>query len=126
MLESILKFARANVSADEIRRRTVLEAGSRAIGGPGQSVRPLLEAHRPARYVGTDIEAGPYVDKICDAGELVARFGAESFDVVVTTEMLEHVRDWRAVVSNLKRVVRRGGLLIVTTPSHGFPYHAYP
>jgi SAM-dependent methyltransferase len=126
MDDSVLDFVHRHLTGDEVRGRTVLEAGSRAVGGRDRSVRPMLEAFGPKCYIGTDIEHGPHVDEICDAGYLRARFGDESFDIVVTTEMLEHVRDWRAVVSSLKQVTRRGGLLVITTRSRGFPHHAWP
>ena len=126
MLESCLRFVRDNLRPEEIRGRSILEVGARAVQGLEMSVRPGLEALAPSRYVGVDIEAGPGVDEICDAGELRGRFGDESFDVLVTTEMLEHVRDWRRVVHNLKHVVRPGGALVATTRSRGFPHHAWP
>ena len=66
------------------------------------------------------------MDEEVDAAGLVDRFGAGSFDVVLSTEMLEHVRDWPTVIGNLKRVLRPGGILLVTTRSIGFPYHGYP
>jgi SAM-dependent methyltransferase len=126
MDHSVQDFVRRHLSRDEVRGRAVLEAGSRAVGGTQQSIRPMLEALGPASYVGTDIERGTHVDEICDAGDLRARFGDGSFDIVVTTEMLEHARDWRAVVSNLKHVTKPEGILVITTRSHGFPYHAWP
>jgi SAM-dependent methyltransferase len=52
--------------------------------------------------------------------------GPESFDVVISTEMIEHVLDWRRVLNNLKHVVRRGGTLLITTRSRGAVYHGYP
>jgi SAM-dependent methyltransferase len=101
----------------------VLEVGSR---GPDLSVRGYVTALEPATYVGVDLFPGPGVDVICPAEQLVSTFGRESFDVVVSTEVLEHVRDWRRVVHNLKGVLRSGGVLVATTRSRGFEFHGYP
>jgi SAM-dependent methyltransferase len=120
---SCIEFVRAQLSPAEITGAEVLEVGSRDVNG---SVRPLVERGRPARYVGVDIEAGRGVDEICDVSELVSRFGAGQFDVVVSTELLEHVRDWRLAVSQMKEVLRVGGTLLLTTRSKGFGVHAYP
>lgn len=116
-------FAGGLLSRDDVAGKTVLEVGAYDVNG---SVRPILEAHQPASYLGVDLAAGPRVDQVVDATELAATFGADSFDVVVTTEMLEHTRDWRATVTNLVGVLRPGGLLAVTTRAPGFPYHPHP
>jgi len=89
-------------------------------------VRASLEAYGPAGYVGVDISPGPSVDVVEDATRLLDRFEPESFDVVLSTEMVEHVRDWRAVFTNMKRLCVPGGVVVITTRSPGFPYHAYP
>lgn len=90
------------------------------------SLRPILESYHPAKYVGVDIMAGPGVDVVCNAEQLVATFGENSFDVVVSTEMLEHVRHWRQSISNMKCLCVPGGIILITTRSKGFGYHAYP
>jgi SAM-dependent methyltransferase len=118
-----LDYGRHHLTAGDVRGRRVIDVGARNVNG---SLRPFVETLDPAAYVGVDIEAGAGVDEVCNAEDLVARFGPESFDVVICTEVLEHVRDWRAVVSNLKRLVAPGGVLLVTTRSIGFPYHAFP
>lgn len=116
-------FCAANLHRADIEGRRVLEVGARDFNG---SIRPFVESRSPRSYLGVDIEAGPGVDRVCDATRLVEELGRESFDVVIATELLEHVREWRAVVSNLKNVCRPEGLVLVTTRSIGFKYHGYP
>ena len=41
----------------------------------------------------------------------------ESFDVVILTEVIEHLAEYRTVMYEAARVVKRGGALIVTTPN---------
>ena len=42
-----------------------------------------------------------------------------SFDLALCAETLEHVQDVSLALSELRRVLRPGGLLAVTTPAHG-------
>lgn len=118
-----IEFAAARLSAEEVSGRHVLEVGSRDVNG---SVRTVVDALGPASYLGVDIEEGPGVDVICDATNLVSRFGRERFDVVISTELLEHVWDWRSVIDEMKSVLRTGGVLLITTRSRGFGVHGYP
>ncbi|WP_198153016.1 methyltransferase domain-containing protein [Pseudofrankia sp. DC12] len=103
--------------------KRILEVGSYDVNG---SVRGIIATRSPSEYIGVDISPGPGVDVICDVSGLADRFGESSFDVVITTEMLEHVRDWRGAVTNLKRVMRPGAELLLTTRSRGFQFHGYP
>lgn len=118
-----IEFVTRALTRDEVAGKRVIEVGSRNVNG---SARRIIESMHPAEYVGVDIEAAPEVDVICDIEKLAEKFDAESFDLVVTTEVLEHVRDWRIAMSNLKRMCRPGGVVIVTTRSYGFAYHGYP
>ena len=107
----------------DVRGKRVLEVGSLDVNG---SVRGDVVALGPAEYVGIDIRPGPGVDVVCDAGDLVARFGDNAFDVVISTELLEHARDWRRIISNIKRVTRAHGVMIVSTRSYGVDFHRQP
>ena len=112
-----------SLGPDEVAGASVLEVGSLDVNG---SVRPELEQRKPAKYVGADLFPGPGVDVLCPAERLVERFGENAFDGVISTELIEHVRDWRVDISNLKRVVKPSGLLLVTTRSYGVDFHRDP
>ena len=120
---SVLAFVMTRISEVDIAGKKVLEVGALDVNG---SPRGIIELLAPSSYVGVDIRHGPKVDQICDASGLVDAFGVESFDVVVSTEMLEHAEDWRGAVSNMKRALAPGGLLLITTRSPGFPQHDHP
>ena len=45
--------------------------------------------------------------------------GDSSFDLVLCTETIEHVRDVQLLLSEVRRVLRPGGTLAVSTPAHG-------
>ncbi|MBL8752085.1 MAG: class I SAM-dependent methyltransferase [Planctomycetes bacterium] len=121
-----LAFGERWLSAARIQGKRVLEVGSRQVQQPSISLRGPVTALQPREYVGVDLLPGPGVDVVCPAERLVEQFGPAAFDVVLSTEMLEHVADWRAVVSAMKRVCKPGGFLLLTTRSPGFPYHAWP
>ena len=123
MHPSAMAFACPALTGADVRGKFVLEAGSLNVNG---SVRPHVESLGPASYRGTDMRAGPGVDVVCDAADLPARFGPGSADVVVSTEMLEHAKDWQAAVRGMIGVLAEGGVLVLTTRSEGFPLHGYP
>ncbi len=100
----------------------VLEVGARDING---SVRSICEP-RAKEYIGADIEMGKGVDVLADANNLTAQFEEESFDVVLSTEMVEHIDNWPTVFYEMMAVLKPDGLLILTTRSIGFEIHDYP
>ena len=121
---SVIEFFVESIKPIEFKDKKILEIGSKYVNG---SIRPIIEKFlHPNKYVGIDIEYGKYVDLIISAEKISEYFGEESFDVVIATELLEHVKDWRAVIENIKKVVKKGGYIYITTRSKGFPYHGYP
>jgi SAM-dependent methyltransferase len=121
---SVLEFFIENAQKEEFENKRILEVGSKYVNG---SVRPLIEKFfKPREYIGVDVEEGKFVDIVCDAENLVDYFGKETFDVVIATELLEHVKDWRKVINNMKEVLKPNGYIYITTRSKGFPYHGYP
>jgi SAM-dependent methyltransferase len=95
----------------------VLEVGSRNVNG---SVRDFC----PTPYFGIDIVAGLDVDQVYD-GETIP-FSPESFATVICTEVFEHARrPWR-LAEEILRVLRPGGIALVTARGSGFQYHDPP
>lgn len=101
----------------------VLEVGSRDVNG---SPRGILAGIPWLNYIGCDIEAGPGVDIIADALKLDEVFAEGQSDIVLATELLEHVSDWRLALYQMAKQLVVGGLMIITTRSPGFEYHPYP
>jgi len=120
---SCLSFVARAIQREEIENKRVLEIGSFNING---SARSIVELLKPSKYIGIDIKKGKDVDVVCNIEDIIDRFGAESFDVVLTTELLEHVKNWKLAVSNIKRVLKKNGIVIITTRSRGYYYHPDP
>jgi len=119
----VLLFAIRNLRQEEIEGNRIIEISSLDVNG---SARTFIESHRPREYIGTDIKSGSGVDVVCDFKDLVSKFRQESFDIVVSTEMLEHVRDWRDAIHIIKQLCKSGGIILLSTRSPGFIYHGYP
>ena len=120
---SCIIFGAKNLTQKEVEGRRIIEVGSYDENG---SLRSIIELLNPAEYIGVDIQKGLGVDIVCSAYDIVKRFGQESFDIVISTELLEHVHDWRKAVSNIKNICKRNGIMLITSRSYGFRYHSYP
>jgi SAM-dependent methyltransferase len=99
------------------RGRRVLDLGCRS----GAFTRHFLEGNE---VVGLDVDRAALA-KAAELGieTVVANvedplpFPDESFDAVVAGELLEHLRFPGAVVSEIKRVLRQGGVLVGSVPN---------
>ncbi len=56
--------------------------------------------------------------KVASASKLP--FKDNSFDVVLSTEVIEHVDNQKDALKELARVVKKGGILVITTPNKLF------
>ncbi len=75
-------------------------------------------------YIGADyLTDRSQPDVICSALDLP--FPENSFDTVVSTEVLEHVPEPRRALAEMRRVLKPGGFLILSTPMY-WPRHEVP
>jgi SAM-dependent methyltransferase len=102
----------------------VLELGAYDENGSVRGViKPLVRD-----YIGVDLRPGPGVDVVSPAA--ATPFAPGSFDMVVSTEMLEHdPRPW-LTLEEVARVLRPGGHLLLTARGFdaytGYPEHPCP
>jgi SAM-dependent methyltransferase len=94
------------------------------VGCGEQPLRGLVQA-LGARYVGTDVtqNAQGTVDHVCSITRLALEDA--SADVVICTEVLEHVSETACAFDELARVLAPGGRIVVTVP-FAYPLHEEP
>ena len=86
---------------------------------------PLFKK-KAKEYIGLDIDTkkAEFVDVIASAEKLP--FVDNCFDVALSTQALEHIRDYQAAVDEMRRVLRPDGVVFLTTHGvseiHGAPY----
>lgn len=93
-----------------------LEVGSYDVNG---RVRDDVE-----EYIGIDVRGGPNVDIQTNGHDLC--FWDESFDNVICLDTLEHDPRFWETISELKRVLKKDGTLVIAVPGIHYSKHDYP
>lgn len=107
-----------------------LPAGSRVLDA-GAGIQPYRHLFRHCDYESADFEQ---VDKgyepstyVCDLASIPVEDGR--FDAVILNQVMEHLSEPRAVLRELRRVLKPGGRMICTAPlfyeEHEQPYDFY-
>ncbi len=91
--------------------------------GCGNSKYKEIILRNAKSYTGIDIEPGPFVDIVGDVTD--PPIEDESFDTIVSNQVIEHVRKPWKMIEHAARILRPGGTLIITGPFL-VPYHAHP
>jgi SAM-dependent methyltransferase len=101
--------------------------------GGGQMLRQVYESGYCHSGVGLEFDPNLYqilVSNFADISALTCQRGSltevphpdESFDCAMTTQVLEHIVDHEKAASELARIVKKGGHLIVSVPHPPEPF----
>lgn len=114
--------ARYRFAADYVRGQTVVDCAC----GNGMGAKVFLE-HLPGRLYGFDADSSAVVtasQECCDSRASFACTEATSLpleqascDVFISLETIEHVQDDVSFIREVARVLRPGGLFVVSTPN---------
>lgn len=93
------------VYPEYFNKKRILEVGSLDINGTIRGFFPKCE------YIGLDVGEGKGVDIVCPIHEY---FSPQQFDVIVSTEMLEHDKYWQESLLSMYANLKSQGLFILT------------
>jgi SAM-dependent methyltransferase len=84
------------------------------VGGRIQPYRRLLEG-RVRRYMAVDLRQSPLVS-VVGSGEHVP-FKEAQFNLIICTQVLEYIPEPAAVIAEIYRVLKPGGVLLLSVPA---------
>jgi SAM-dependent methyltransferase len=97
--------------------------------GVGMYVHHMNESF--SRVVGLDIEFERLKDAQALEKEILNAVGehlpfpANTFDLILSHEVLEHVQDDQATINEIVRALRPGGRLVLFCPNRGYPFETH-
>lgn len=126
-MDSLCYALMQNFTERYLRRKRelfVCDIGSCDVSSDGSEItfRELFARHR---YTGLDIVSGNNVDVVTE-DPYKYPFEDESFHVVISGSTLEHVKDLHKWILELKRILKREGLMCIIAPSVFRMNHPHP
>lgn len=106
----------------------ILDAG----GGNGMYASQIQNRYKDARLELFEIEIervrearAENVDHALVAAGEYLPYAANSFDTIISNEVIEHVQDDRLAVSEMVRTLKTGGHLIIFCPNRWYPFEQH-
>jgi SAM-dependent methyltransferase len=99
----------------------VLEIGSLNVNG---EVRDLFAD--ATKYTGVDMCEGEGVNIKINGHDLMGEFDAGTFDTIICLNTLEHDDLFWQTLFCINSLIKKDGILIISTPTFGFPQHNHP
>ena len=120
---------RAEIILDKMSgKKRILEIGC----GRGFYLKALKEISPKIEITGVDLNpkyleiAKKYVDnkevKIIKGNAIKLEFKENSFDGLIASEILEHIKDDKKVLKEIRRLLKPGGEVIISVPNKEYPF----
>jgi SAM-dependent methyltransferase len=121
MRDNVRAFAATAAQAFQ-PRGPIYEFGSYLVAGQEQlaNLRPLFPGQQ---YIGCDMRPGAGVDRVEDLAEL--QIPDSTAAAVICLDTLEHVFEIRKAVDEMLRVLKPGGMILISAPLD-FRIHHHP
>lgn len=107
-------------------RKSVREFGQMIQGKTldiGAGLKPFKDYFNSSEYITLDMAISLQPDVV---GSILAiPFPDQSFDSIVCLEVLEHIPDTKKAIAEITRVLKPGGVLLLSAPMH-WPLHYEP
>jgi SAM-dependent methyltransferase len=117
-------FARGPLGSLRDAPLTVLDVGSQIVMEGHRTYRHLFDSPN-WQFIGLDVEAGLNVDVAVANAYEWDEIAADSVDVVISGQALEHVPMFWLTMFEIGRVLKPGGVTMLIAPSGGFE-HRFP
>jgi len=101
----------------------IVEFGAQNVNG---TVRDLFEpcGYSPVWYCGIDLEPADDVTLVMDAADVTVDHLGWRADIVICTNVFEHVQHWNRLIEAAARILRPGGWFILQAAGRGFQVHS--
>lgn len=129
------RFSISYHSPYRLERQTILDAVRRFSPHAHGQLLDIGCGHKPyahilapyiEQYVGLDMTDSPGGHDADIIGSTLALpFDDQSFDTIVSTQVIEHVTDPQQMLREIARVLRPGGIVLITAP-FAWPLHEKP
>ena len=82
----------------------------------------MLPNRNDLKMTAVDLQKGEHFDRyekyvILNLDDKTLPFDNESFDFLMLSHLIEHVNDWKGLLDQCKRILRKSGTMYIETPS---------
>lgn len=91
----------------------------------GCGIQPYRRMLPAREYVGVEIESDSKMPGVIYYDGHTLPFEDETFDSIISSEVFEHISNVEEIITELRRVLKTGGIMLLTVP-FVYPKHCWP